>query len=208
MGMITEIQDYFDLGCGRCERFATADCSTKKWHAGLARLREVCLEMGLSEEVKWGHPCYVHGGRNIAIIGAFREGYRLAFFNAALMKDPEGVLEREGPKTKHAGTLRFTDNSQVGAMARTVRAYLGEAIGYADAGTKAPREAHELDLPEEMVEAMDADPELAEAFQALTPGRQRSYEILLKGAKKSETRVARIAKFRAKIIEGKGATER
>ncbi len=208
MAMITEIQDYFDLGCGRCERFATAECSTKRWHEGLASARRICLDMGLSEEVKWGHPCYVHDGRNIAILGAFREDYRLTFFNAALMKDPEGILELAGPNTKNAGVLRFTDNTQIHAMEATVRAYLKEAIGYAEAGVQPPREKHELDLPEEMVEALDADPEMAEAFHALTPGRQRSYEILLKGAKKSETRIARIAKSRSKIIEGKGANER
>ncbi len=208
MGMITEVQDYFELGCGRCERFATADCSTKRWHAGLDRLRELCLGMGLAEEVKWGHPCYVHEGRNIAIIGAFRDDYRLTFFHAALMQDPEGVLERQGPNTKNAGMLRFKDNSQVGTMEATIRAYLEEAVGYADAGTKPPREEHELDLPDEMLEALDADPELSDAFHALTPGRQRSYEILLKGAKKPETRVARIARFRSKIIDGKGANER
>lgn len=207
MAMITEIEDYFELGCGRCERFATAECSTKRWASGLLKMRGICQSLGLSEEVKWGHPCYVRNGRNIALIGAFREDFRLNFFNASLMKDPEGLLECQGPNTKHAGMLRFSDNSQVSKMEAVIRAYLAEAVGYADAGVKPVREAHELDLPEELIEAMDADPELAEAFHALTPGRQRSYEIMLNGAKKSETRIARIAKFRPKIIAGKGAND-
>jgi len=113
--MITEIEDYFSLGCGRCERFATTDCSTRKWAAGLLALRRICIDLGLVETVKWAHPCYMHKDRNIAIIGALRSDFRLSFFNAALMKNTEGVLERQGPNTKHPDMIRFTDNAQVAA---------------------------------------------------------------------------------------------
>jgi uncharacterized protein YdeI (YjbR/CyaY-like superfamily) len=78
--MITDIKDYFSKGCGRCDRFATPDCSTQKWNSGLKELRRICLDVGLVEVVKWGHPCYVHGDRNIAIIGAHRAEFRLSFF--------------------------------------------------------------------------------------------------------------------------------
>lgn len=208
MTMITQIEDYFTLGCGRCERFATDDCSTRQWTSGLAELRAICLAAGLTETVKWGHPCYMFADRNIAIIGALRKDFRLSFFNAALMKDPEGVLEKTGPNTRHADMFRFTDNAQVAALKATILAYLGEAKGYAEAGIKAPKEQYDLELPTELVDALDADPELAEAFHGLTPGRQRSYVINLNGAKKSATRVARIIKFRDKILAGKGAMER
>jgi len=167
--MITQIADYFDKGCGRCARFDTGDCAALIWADGLAALRAVCLESGLREDVKWGHPCYMHAGRNIAVIGAFRGDFRLSFFNAALMKDPDGLLETRGPNTKIV---------------------------------------HAVEMPPEFIEALDADPELAEAFHALTPGRQKSYAINLNGAKKPETRIARIAKFRDKIIAGKGALDR
>jgi uncharacterized protein YdeI (YjbR/CyaY-like superfamily) len=206
--MITEIEDYFAKGCGRCPRFATADCSTRRWAGGLARLRAICLGAGLSEHVKWGHPCYMHAGRNVAIIGAFRGDFRLSFFEAGLMQDPEGVLERQGPNAAHPDMFRFTDNEAPALMDATIRAYLAEAMGYADQGLRAPRAERDLDLPEEMIEALDTDAELAEAFHALTPGRQRSYAIALASAKKPETRVARIGKFREKIIAGKGALER
>lgn len=206
--MITQIEDYFTKGCGRCDRFDTPDCSTRRWQGGLADLRAICRQAGLTETVKWGHPCYMHAGRNIAIIGALRGDFRLNFFNAALMRDPDGILEKQGPNTRHAGMIRFTDNAQVAELAPIIRAYLTEAMGYADAGILPPKEERQIDIPDELTEALDADPELAEAFQNLTPGRQKSYAINLNGAKKPETRIARIAKFRDKILAGKGALDR
>jgi uncharacterized protein YdeI (YjbR/CyaY-like superfamily) len=206
--MITDIEDYFSKGCGRCPRFDTADCSTRFWARGLADLRRICRAAGLTETVKWGHPCYMHAGRNVALIGALRGDFRLSFFNAALMRDTEGVMEKQGPNTPHADTIRFTDKAQVAAMEPVIRAYLFEAMGYAEAGTKPAKEPAEIDLPEELIDALDADPDLAEAFHALTPGRRKSYVIVLSGAKASATRSARIARYRGHILAGKGATER
>ncbi|MCF7809183.1 MAG: YdeI/OmpD-associated family protein [Candidatus Marinimicrobia bacterium] len=206
--MISNIEDYFSQGCGRCERFATADCSTRRWIQGLTDLRRICQETGMVETVKWGHPCYMHGKRNIVIIGAFRDDFRLSFFNAALMKNPQGVLEKQGPNTRHPNMFRFTDSAQVRKMESIITSYLEEAMAYAEAGVKPPEEVYELELPDELVDAMDADPELAEAFHNLTPGRQKSYVINLNSAKKAETRIARIIKFHDKILAGKGAMER
>ncbi|WP_112308866.1 YdeI/OmpD-associated family protein [Pseudogemmobacter bohemicus] len=206
--MITDIGDFFRLGCGRCPRFATPECSVRPWEAGLAALRRLCLDAGLEEVVKWGHPCYMHKGRNIAIIGALRGDFRLSFFNAALMKDPDGVLERQGPNTQHPDMIRFTAHDQVTARAATITGYLHEAMGYAEAGILSPRRPRAVDLPEELIEALDADPELAEAFHALTPGRQKSYAFNLNTAKTVATRIARIEKFRPKIMAGKGALDR
>ncbi|MEO0915049.1 MAG: YdeI/OmpD-associated family protein, partial [Pseudomonadota bacterium] len=143
-----------------------------------------------------------------SFIRAFRGDFRLSFFDAALMKDPEGVLEKQGPNTRHADMIRFDGNDQPARMEAMIRAYLTEAMGYAAAGVVPPKDTSEIALPEELIEAMDADPELAEAFHALTPGRQKSYAFNLGGAKKAETRIARIAKFRPHILAGKGALER
>ena len=205
--MITEIEDFFTLGCGRCDRFATADCVTRVWSVGLEGLRRICRDVGLVETVKWGHPCYMHAGRNLVLIGALKGDFRLNFFNAALMTDPEGVMERQGPNTQNPDSIRFTDVAQVAEREAMLRAYLAEAMGYAEAGILPAKVAAEFELPDELVEAMDVDPEMAEAFHALTPGRQRSYVIALSGAKASATRVARIVKFRAKILAGKGAQD-
>ena len=206
--MITEIEDFYAKGCGRCDRFGTPDCSTRLWLAGLKDLRRICLDLGMSEHVKWGHPCFMHAGRNIAVMGAFREDFRLSLFNAALMKDPEGVLEKSGPNTRNADVIRFRDVSAPVEQEATLRAYLTEAMGYAEAGITAPRARAEVDMPDELIEAMESDPEMAEAFHALTPGRQRSYAINLNGAKQPETRRRRIVGFRDKIIAGKGALDR
>ncbi len=206
--MISEIDAYFTKGCGRCARFDTPDCSVRQWLPGLVALRDLCRGAGLTETVKWGHPCYTHAGRNICLIGALRGDFRLSFFNAALMRDPDGVLERQGPNTPHPDVMRFASAAEVMAHAATIRAYLAEAMGYAEAGIKAPKAADAPDLPDELVQALDADGELAEAFHALTPGRQRSYVVNLSTAKTAETRHRRIAGFRTQILAGKGALER
>lgn len=205
--MITAIEDYFAKGCGRCPRFDTPDCSTRQWAEGLRQLRALCLGLGLVETVKWGHPCYVHAGRNIAILGALRKDLRLSFFNAALLTDPQGVLERQGPNTRHPDMIRFTDVARVAALAPVLRSYLTEAMGYAAAGILPAREPRELEWPQELLEALEADPELAQAFHALTPGRQRSHLFHLKSARKSDTRVARIMAMRGRILAGKGPQE-
>ncbi len=206
--MITQPEEYFAKGCGRCARFDTVECSTRLWMAGLHELRRICLDIPLLETAKWGHPCYMHQGRNIALFGAFRDDFRLSFFNAALMKDPKGILEKAGPNTRHADVIRFTAAADVKTLEPTLRAYLREAMGYAEAGLKPPKEKHDLEIPDELRDALDSDPELAEGFFRLTPGRQRSYVINLNAAKKPETRLDRIEKFRPKILSGKGATER
>ena len=208
MAMITDPDDFFTKGCGRCDRFATPDCSTRPWVDGLNSLRRICLDMGLEETVKWAHPCYMHAGRNIAIFGAFRGDFRLSFMNPGLLRDTEGVLEPQGPNSQTPSMIRFTAVGQVGGMEPTIRAYLRQLIDHAEAGTKPPKAEREIDMPDELTEALDADPELAEAFQALTPGRQRSYMFNLNQTRQSPTRVARIEKFRERIIAGKGALER
>ncbi len=206
--MITDVEDYFTDGCGRCPRFATPACATRRWADGLSRLRRICRDMGLVETVKWGHPCYTRNGRNIAIIGALRDSFRLGFFNAALLTDPDGLLERQGPNTPHPDTLRFSDAAKVVALEPAIRAILAEATGHADAGLRPLPAPASVDLPADISSALDTDPELAEAFHRLTPGRQRSYVIALSSAKTQTTRLSRIARYRPQILAGKGATER
>jgi uncharacterized protein YdeI (YjbR/CyaY-like superfamily) len=150
----------------------------------------------------------MQSGRNVAILGAFRDDVRISFFEAGLLSDPDGLLERQGPNAAVADALRFRETGAVAAMAPAVRGFLAQAKEHAAAGRRAPRDPGEVALPEEMIEALDADAELAEAFARLTPGRQRSYGIALSSAKTPATRVARIGRFRDRILAGKGATER
>lgn len=208
MAMITDAGDFFTKGCGRCDRFATPECSTRLWIDGLNDLRRICLDMGLEETVKWAHPTYMHAGRNIAIFSAFKGDFRLNFLNPGLLKNTDGVLERQGPNSQTPGIIRFTDVVQVSAMEQVVRSYLQQLMVHAETGTKPPKVERKIDMPDELTEALDADPELAEAFDALTPGRQKSYMFNLNQAKQSATRVKRIERFREKIFAGKGAMDR
>jgi len=205
--MITEAATFFQDGCGRCDRFATPDCSARLWRDGVLALRRLCLDAGLDEAVRWGHPCYRHAGRNLALIGAFREDFRLSFPDAALLTDPEGLLEKPGPNSQTPSMLRFTDAAQVAARAPAIAALLAEAKAKAEAGLKPARAPTEVELPEVLVRALDEDSELAEGFAALTPGRQRSYVIALASAKTEATQIKRIAKYRDKILAGKGAND-
>lgn len=206
--MITAIEDYFAKGCGRCARFDTADCATRLWAVGLAALRALCREAGLDETLKWGHPCYAHAGRNVAIIGAFRADFRLTFFEAALLDDPAGLLERTGPNSTRPETIRFHSAEEVAARRAAVLALLAQGRDHAAQGRRAPRATVTPDWPDELRDTLAGDPALAAAFHALTPGRQRSYLIQLAGARTASTRLARLARWRDRILSGKGATER
>lgn len=207
--MITEVEDYFTSGCGRCARFATPDCSARRWIAGLTRLRRICLDAGLTETLKWAHPCYTHRGRNIAILGAFRSDFRITFFNAELLADPDGLLENAGPGARHGSVIRFDENDRAAATGAAIRAFLQQAMRHAESGLRpARRVTEEPEMPPELICALKADARLAQAFAALTPGRRKSYVLAVAEARKPETRTTRIAKFRDRILSGKGATGR
>ncbi|MEH7829141.1 YdeI/OmpD-associated family protein [Gemmobacter denitrificans] len=206
--MITEIGTYFRDGCGRCARFATPDCAARFWADGLAALRALCLGAGLDEQVKWGHPCYMHAGRNIAVLGAFRSDFRITFQDAALLSDPQGLLQRQGPNTRHPDMLQFRDAAQVADRAGLIRDLLAQAMQNARAGLRPPSRETPTEIPTELQQAMSADPDLAAAFAALTPGRQRSHALQISGAKTAATRLNRIARLRPLILAGRDALGR
>lgn len=207
--MITEVTTYFASGCGRCARFRTPDCSARLWAPALAALRALCRTAGLAETMKWGHPCYTHAGRNVAILGATRDGARLSFFEAGLLADPDGVLELQGPNTRHPDMVQVTDPARVAALAPAIRALLAQAMDHAAAGRReAPRDADDIDLPDALSAALDDDPVMAEAFHRLTPGRRRSHALHVGGAKTLAGQAARVARARALILAGKGALDR
>lgn len=206
--MITDVDDYFTKGCGRCARFDTPDCSVAKWRDGVLALRKLCKDAGLSEHVKWGHPVYMHADRNIAIIGAFQGDFRFTFMNGGLLKDSEGVLESPGPNSATRNMIRFTDLAQVSEKSDIIRIYLDELKDFAERGIKPPKNIKDHDVPEELTDALDADPQLAEAFDALTPGRKRGYFMHIGSAKQSATRARRVEKLRDRIFAGKGFNER
>jgi uncharacterized protein YdeI (YjbR/CyaY-like superfamily) len=150
----------------------------------------------------------MHAGRNVAIIGALRGDFRLTFFNAALLDDPDHLLERQGPNARVPDMMRFADEVAVAAREPAIRALLAQAKGHAATGRKPPKEDAALVLPADLAQAMEADAELAKAVHRLTRGRQKSYVLNLNAAKTPATRLARIARFRPAILAGKGALDR
>ncbi len=166
MVMITDPDDFFTrLWPVRAVR-DVPDCSTRPWIVGLNALRRICSS-GL-ETVKWAHPCYMHAGRNIALFGAFRDDFRLTLNAGLLEGHRRAVLEPQGPNSATPGMIRFTAVGQVAELEPVIRAYLRwQLMAHAEAGTKPAKTTREIDMPDELVEALDADPDLAEAFQAL-----------------------------------------
>jgi len=178
-----------------------------QWPAELAAARAILLECGLDEAIKWAKPCYVHKGRNIAILQEFKDLLSLMFFKGALLSDPAGVLRSQGENTRSALRLEFRSVDDVTAMAEVIRDYVAEAIEVEDAGLQLP-EAPELELVEELRLRLEADPELRAAFEALTPGRQREYHLHISGAKQAATRESRIDTCAPRILAGKGLRDR
>lgn len=199
---------YFDDGCGRCARFATDDCSVRQWTVGLTLLREICLAQGLKETIKWSHPCYVHADRNIAILGAFRKDFRITFMNAELLQDETGLLARAGDQSQVANVIKFYSDRDVRASEVDIIGFITQLKAQAARGVKHKRKVIEVEIPDVLMSVLRDDPELQAAFDKLTPGRQKSYVLLINSAKQNETKIARIIKSRDKILQGKGALER
>lgn len=180
---------------------------SEKWPREIAALRPVLLSCGLSEEIKWGKPCYSHTGTNIVILQEMKDFLALMFFTGALLSDPAGVLEEQGPNSRAARRIRFTSVEEATRLAETVRSYVIEAVALRDSGAELPPPP-ELVLVDELRRRLDEDPALEAAFAALTPGRQREYHLYFSDAKKPETRAARIEKSIERILQGRGRRDR
>jgi uncharacterized protein YdeI (YjbR/CyaY-like superfamily) len=205
MTMNQHADTYYTTGCGRCPKGGTPACKVNTWAAELAALRALVLEAGLTEECKWGVPCYTFEKGNVVIIHSFKEYCALLFFKGALLKDTKGILIQQTKNVQLARQLRFTDVRDIVAMKATIKAYLQEAIAVEKAGLKvAKKETAEFAMPEEFQAKLDASPALKTAFEALTPGRQRAYLLHFAAAKQSKTREARIEKCTPQILNGKG----
>ncbi len=177
----------------------------KAWREETEALREIALGCGLTEELKWGKPCYSFAGSNVAIIQGFKAYCALLFCKGALLKDAAGILVRPGENTQAARQARFMNAREIAERADLLKAYLREAIAAEKAGAQVRyKETAEFAVPEELTAMMKKVPELKKAFAALTPGRQRGYLLYFAGAKQSATRMARIEKCLERILAGKG----
>lgn len=176
-----------------------------QWKEAFAMLRAIALDSGLTEDLKWGHPCYTLKGKNIFLMHGFNDYCALLFHKGALLKDDEGILVQQTANVQSARQIRFSSVAQIKKMERAIALYMQAAIDLEKAGAKVPlKKTAEFDMPDEFKKALKEMPALKKAFNALTPGRQRGYLLHFSGAKQSKTREARIEKNADRILEGKG----
>lgn len=206
--MITNVNQYFIDGCGRCKLFATPQCKVNTWKEELQLLRMILQDSELTEECKWGMPTYTYKEKNVIILSAFKEFCSLNFLKGVLLKDPKGILVKAGENSQSARLAKFTNVKDIIKHRSALKAYIKEAIELEKSGAKVEfKKSTEQDIPEEFKAKLNKNAALKKAFYALTPGRQRGYLIFFSGAKQSATREARIEKCVKKILSGKGMND-
>jgi len=179
-----------------------------KWQAELAQLRAIVLDCRLTEELKWGVPCYTSEGNNIVLIHAFKEYCALLFFKGALINDPHHILIQQTENTQSARQVRFTNLNEINELETTLKAYIREAIEVEKAGLKVDlKKTAEYAVPEEFQIKLNENPVLKSAFTALTPGRQRAYLLHFAAPKQAQTRASRVEKAIPLILAGKGLND-
>ena len=191
----------------RYEAFLRA---AEPWRDEIAELRRIVLECGLTEEVKWGAPCFTADGGNVVIIGVLNDYCCLSFFKGVLLKDAEGILKAPGENSRSGRLIPFTAVDQILAQEATLKAYVDEAAGLERAGATVDfaKDREDLPVPAELQARFDDDPAFRAAFEALTPGRRRGWILHFSGAKQSPTRASRIEKAAPRILDGKGMHDR
>lgn len=179
-----------------------------QWQDAYRQLRKIVLDTGLTEELKWGVPCYTFQGSNVVLIHGFKEYCALLFHKGALLKDTEGILIQQTKNVQSARQIRFTDVKEVLDREKVLKTYIHEAVEVEKAGLEVKmKKTSEFEMPEELQAKLDEDAEFKTAFEALTPGRQRGYMLYISQAKQSKTRISRIEKSIPNIFEGKGYNE-
>ena len=179
--------------------------NAKTWRQELKQLRAILLDSELTEDFKWSQPCYTFQEKNVIVLGPMKDSCAFAFFKGALLKDPHGVLTRPGQHSQSTRWIKFTSVREITEMKSILKAYIREAIQIQKSGLKVKlKKTSDLKLPEEFQIMLDEFPEVKQAFEALTPGRQRAYIYHFSAPKQSKTREARIQKFMPHILKGKG----
>jgi uncharacterized protein YdeI (YjbR/CyaY-like superfamily) len=181
---------------------------TKNWQQELEKLRTIVLDCGLTEDLKWGCPCYTFQNANIVLIHVFKEYCALLFFKGALLNDPNGILIQQTKNVQSARQIRFTNVQEIVKMKNILKAYIFEAIEVEKAGLKVKlKKTTEYAVPGEFQKKLDKSATLKKAFMKLTPGRQRAYILHFSAPKLSETRESRVEKSISQILKGKGLNE-
>jgi len=184
------------------------DPYANKWQKEADKLRKIALDRDLTEEMKWGKPCFTFQKKNVVIVISLKESCALAFFKGALLKDPKRILQRAGEHTQAGRWIKFTSVKDITALRSTLMDYIDEAIQIEESGKKVElKKPSEYAIPEELQTKLDENGDLKAAFEALTPGRRKSYIFHISSAKQSKTKAARADKCVPMILRGRGFNE-
>ena len=206
--MNPQVDTIFAEGCGRCKLVGTPQCRIIIRNLEMKALREIALENGLEEEVKWGFPAYTFKKKNIFMLGSFKEYSSIMFFKGALLSDPDNILVQPTENSNSGRQLRFTNAKEILKLKRNLLNYIFEAIEIEKSGAKIEaKKTSDYPMPDEVKIKFKELPELKVAFEKLTPGRQRGYLLHFSQAKQSATRLSRIEKNMEAIFNGKGLNE-
>lgn len=202
-----QIDKYLIDGCMRCKYGATPQCKVNNWREELETLRQIVLETGLKEELKWGAPVYTHNGKNIISVGALKASANIGFFKGVLLADEHKILQQQG-NLQSDRIIKFTEVNEIEKLKNVLKSYILEAIAIEESGKKVEFKKNPEPIPEELAQAFEQDPAFKQAFCNLTLGRQRGYIIHFSQPKKSETRVGRIEKYKNQIFDGIGLNDK
>lgn len=206
--MIKHVDEFLELGCGRCAYFSTPECKVNTWRDELGALREIILKSELKEELKWSNPCYTFEEKNILMLSALKNYAVIGFFKGALLNDSYRLLQSPGKNSQSAKRLVYKNIDTIHDQEPIILEYIKEAIEIEKKGLKVNFKKDSEPIPEELDEIFKKDPTLKEAFFALTPGRQRGYILHFSQPKQPKTRFSRIEKCTPKILSGKGFHDR
>lgn len=206
--MNPKVDKYLIDGCMRCPLGGTPECKVHTWPKELDLLRRIVHECGLTEELKWGAPCYTFQDKNVLMVSALRDYCCISFFKGSLLKDSKGLLEKPGPNSQAARLFKFASVEEIRQIEEDIKNYIFEAIEVEKAGLKVEFKKNPESITEELEQKFEEDPFFKAAFESLTPGRQRGYILFFSQPKKSETRTSRIEKCVSKILNGEGLNDK
>lgn len=204
MNLNPQVDKYMVDGCMRCQYGGTPQCKVNSWREELETLRQIVLECGLTEEIKWGVPCYTLDGKNVLIVSAFKEYASLSFFKGVLLKDPHQILSQHGESSQSVRLVKYTNTEDIVRQQDILKEYVQEAMELEKSGAKVEFKKNPEPMPAELLQQFSEYPGFEKAFYALTPGRQRGYILYFSQPKKAETRLSRIEACKDNIFKGIG----
>lgn len=202
-----QVDKYLLDGCMRCKYGGTPQCKVNNWREELETLRQIVLETGLKEEIKWGVPVYTQNGKNILSVAALKDFATIGFFKGVLLTDSHKILQQQG-NLQSDRIIKFTKTTDIQKIEAVLKSYIKEAIAIEESGKKVEFKKNPEPIPDELLQVFEEEPAFKKAFYALTSGRQRGYIIHFSQPKQSQTRIGRIEKYKEQILIGIGLNDK